>query len=171
MDWSVRSSVEIVNRIKDAPVLSGVLLFTECWDSAACQSILPARIIFRFSGENEFLGFGWSDGHSASACHFYIIERKDRDRQGGSTTAYYPRQVVQAISLTPTLYQQNTAAANNVNLGTAESRQQVRRTRRGLASALSASGSTARRSCWTPSRHGSMFPGKTFKYVLPNYLG
>lgn len=50
---------------------------------------------------------------SGAAFHFYNIEKKGRDRQGVSSTAYYPGQTVQAISLTPTVYQQNTAVAGS----------------------------------------------------------
>ena len=50
---------------------------------------------------------------SGTAFHFYNMERKGRDEQGVSSTAYYPGQIVQAISLTPTVYQQNTAVAGS----------------------------------------------------------
>jgi len=50
---------------------------------------------------------------SGTAFHFYNIEKKGRDEQGVSSTAYYPGQIVQAISLTPTVYQQNTAVAGS----------------------------------------------------------
>ncbi|WP_412548626.1 hemagglutinin repeat-containing protein [Pseudomonas sp. MWU13-2105] len=41
--------------------------------------------------------------------HFYRIQRKGRDRQGIDSTAYNPAPSVQAISLQPTVYEQNTA--------------------------------------------------------------
>ncbi|WP_343723034.1 filamentous hemagglutinin N-terminal domain-containing protein, partial [Herbaspirillum seropedicae] len=44
---------------------------------------------------------------SGIAYHFFNIEKKGRDEQGVSATGYYPGAVVQAISLTPTVYQQN----------------------------------------------------------------
>ncbi|QBP74353.1 filamentous hemagglutinin N-terminal domain-containing protein [Herbaspirillum huttiense] len=50
---------------------------------------------------------------SGTAFHFYNIEKKGRDEQGVSSTGYYPGQIVQAISLTPTVYQQNTAVAGS----------------------------------------------------------
>ncbi|WP_433693506.1 hemagglutinin repeat-containing protein [Herbaspirillum seropedicae] len=50
---------------------------------------------------------------SGTAYHFFNIEKKGRDEQGVSTTGYYPGAVVQAISLTPTIYQQNMAVAGS----------------------------------------------------------
>ncbi len=41
--------------------------------------------------------------------HFYRIQRKGRDRQGIDSAAYNPAPSVQAISLQPTVYAQNTA--------------------------------------------------------------
>ena len=41
--------------------------------------------------------------------HFYRIQRKGRDRQGSDAAAYNPAASVQAISLQPTVYEQNTA--------------------------------------------------------------
>ncbi|WP_371919154.1 hemagglutinin repeat-containing protein [Pseudomonas sp. GW460-R15] len=41
--------------------------------------------------------------------HFYRIQRKGRDRQGIDSAAYNPAPSVQAISLQPTVYKQNTA--------------------------------------------------------------
>ncbi|WP_343583468.1 hemagglutinin repeat-containing protein [Herbaspirillum sp.] len=50
---------------------------------------------------------------SGTAYHFYNIEKKGRDEQGVSTTGYYPGAVVQAISLTPTVYRQNMAVSGS----------------------------------------------------------
>lgn len=47
------------------------------------------------------------------AIHFYNMERRGRDEQGSSETDYRPAPVIQAISLTPSLYQQNTAVAGS----------------------------------------------------------
>ncbi|WP_432239980.1 hemagglutinin repeat-containing protein [Herbaspirillum robiniae] len=50
---------------------------------------------------------------SGTAYHFYNIEKKGRDEQGVSSTGYYPGAVVQAISLTPTVYRQNMAVSGS----------------------------------------------------------
>ena len=50
---------------------------------------------------------------SGTAYHFFNIEKKGRDEQGVSATGYYPGAVVQAISLTPTVYRQNTAVGGS----------------------------------------------------------
>ncbi len=48
---------------------------------------------------------------SGSATHYYRIHEKGQDSQGASTSGYNPAAAVQQISLTPTVYAQNTVSA------------------------------------------------------------
>ncbi|MBC3346496.1 hemagglutinin repeat-containing protein [Pseudomonas sp. SWRI196] len=46
---------------------------------------------------------------SGTASHFFRMQRKGRDRQGTTVTAYTPAPLIQDISLQPTVFAQNTA--------------------------------------------------------------
>jgi filamentous hemagglutinin len=48
---------------------------------------------------------------TGTAYNYFDIERRGRDQQGLNVAAYAPAPTVQAINLTPTLYQQNAAVA------------------------------------------------------------
>lgn len=48
---------------------------------------------------------------SGSATHYYRIHEKGQDSQGADTSSYNPAATVQQISLTPTVYAQNTTTA------------------------------------------------------------
>ncbi|MBU3057451.1 MAG: adhesin, partial [Pseudomonas indica] len=50
---------------------------------------------------------------SGTVTHFYRIQRKGRDDQGRSTSAYRPAATIQDIALQPTVYAQNTAPSGS----------------------------------------------------------